>query len=91
MNQRADACEQHFRKFLSPAFLQTRAIAGGDGKEELVIFAVGDCVVDLCAGRERQRFLIDLEAELARFRESGKIGAEAVAQIHHRVDAKVLG
>jgi len=90
MNQRADAREREFRELFAPVFLQTRAIAGRDCEKEFVIFAVGNCVVDLCAGREWQLFFVDLESEFARFRESGQIGAEAVAQIHHCVDTEIL-
>ena len=47
-------------------------------------------MVDRSAARERQTLLVDLETEFARFRKARKIGAETVAQIHHRVDRKVF-
>ena len=90
MNQRADAREREFRELFAPVFLQTRAIAGRDCEKEFVIFAVGNRVVDLRAGRERQRFLVDLETEFAGFCESRKIGAESVTQVHHRVDVEIF-
>src|SRR5690349_6656854 len=67
-----------------------RAVARRDGEEEFVVFAVGDRVVDLSAGCERQRVLVDLETESARAREAGKISAQAVAQVHHRVNAEIF-
>src|ERR1700730_10310807 len=89
MNQRADASERRFWKFFSPGFLQAFAIARGDGEKKLVVFTVGNCVVDLGAGRERKFFFIDLESEFARLCETREIGAETVAQIHHRVNTKI--
>ena len=77
-------------EFFTPSFLQARSIARGGGEEKFVVFAVGNCVVDLSAWSERKFFFVDLESEFARARESREIGAEAVAQIHHRMDAETF-
>lgn len=71
--------------------LQGAAIARRDGEKELVIFAVGNCIADLRAGRERQFLPVDLESEFACLGQARQIGAETVAQIHHGVDAEILG
>src|ERR1051325_9270534 len=90
MNQKTDARERKLWEFFTPSFLQARSIARGGGEEKFVVFAVGNCVVDLSAWSERKFFFVDLESEFARARESREIGAEAVAQIHHRMDAETF-
>ena len=89
--ERPDTRERQGQEFFPPAFLQTISSARRNGEEQFVIFAVGNGMVDRDAARPRQTFLVDPEPEFARSGKAGKIGAEAVAQIHHCVDRKIFG
>jgi len=88
--ERPDTRERQGQEFFPPAFLQTISSARRNGEEQFVIFAVGNGMVDRDAARPRQTFLVDPEPEFARSGKAGKIGAEAVAQIHHGMDRKVF-
>ena len=79
LSEEADASKRKSWELFAPRAFKTSAIARGGGKEKFVIFAVGDCVVDIGAGGQWQRRLVDSESEFAGSGESGKIGAEAVA------------
>ena len=49
--ERANARERQLGKLFLPGFLQMIAVARRNGEEKFVVFAVGNSVVDLGAGK----------------------------------------
>src|SRR5437016_8034216 len=62
----------------------------GDSKEKLVVFAVGNRLLDCATAVYRQRIFIDFEFHSTRARHSRQIGTESVTQVHHGVDPKIF-
>src|SRR5207237_828128 len=88
--ERSNSSQSQSWKFFVPIALQAFAITRRNCEKQLVIFAVGDCVVDLRAARERQTLLVDLESEFARLCQSRKIRAKSVAYVHHRMNESIF-
>src|SRR5260370_37907656 len=91
LSETTDSGEQNRREFFAPGTLEPLAVVSRDCEKEFVILPVGNCIVDLRAGGERQLLPVNLEPEFACLGQARQIGAETVAQIHHSVDAEVLG
>lgn len=85
-----DASKRKTHEFFAPLPFERGSIVRRKGEEQLVVFAVINRLRDRAASRPRESLFVDLKANCAGVRETGKISAEAVAQIHHGVDAKML-
>src|SRR4029450_12398283 len=79
----SDPGEGQCRELPLPSAPQSFALARGNGKEQLVIFAFRNGVADLCSGGKRQVLRLDCESHFAGTGETWKIDPQSVAQIHH--------
>src|SRR6266550_2554287 len=89
--QVANAPKPQFWKFPAPHSFQASAIAPRNGKQQFIIFAIGYCLLHGAAARNRQRAFINREREPACTCQPRQIGAQSVAQIHHRVHLEICG
>src|SRR5262245_34056247 len=77
--QTANSSNRQFREFSSPFSYQAGSVTWRNGKEQLVIFALGNCVIDLRAAGERQILHLDGKSDSAGLCKSWKIGSQPVA------------
>src|SRR2546423_5806224 len=89
-NEPADSRERNVREFLPPARHERPGMIRRDGKEQLVIFAVRNRLLNCTTAVHRQGIFIDFEFHSTRARHSRQIGAESITQVHHGVHPKIL-
>src|ERR1041385_282501 len=87
----ADPGQRNFWEFFSPPRQQRFRVFRRNRKKKLVIFSVGNRLRNSAATIERQRRFINFETHAAGASETRQVGSESVAQVHHRVNAKIFG
>ena len=81
---RVSASVGNLRRQARSSFFAAR---GGEGEEQLEVFAIAERLFERAAGGARDGGFVELEAAAAGGGEAREVGGEAVAEVHHRVDA----
>src|SRR6185436_2489274 len=99
----ANASQREFGKLFLPGIEQRNGIAGGDGKEQFKIFAIGQCGEqrrfggrfragsELRAAADGNGTGENFRADMAGFQQVPQVAGQSVTEIDHGMNGKAAG